>query len=449
MTAKRVPSVLLVAAILILYTLPKPAFGNLFIAVPGSDVIHTQGIIGEYTNSGATINASLISGLTGLSYRGQIAVSGGFIYVANVVDGTIGKYTTSGATVDDSATVPETLSTLCFGLTTAALLGFARKRQRRPRPSVPVVLVGIILISCAVPKVSFGNLFISQTDGNDFTTISEYTKSGAPVSPALIQLRFGGPIAVSDGFIYVTNYHDGTIGKYTTSGATVNAALISGLNDPWDIEISDGFLYVAETGADRVGKYTASGATVNASLISGFPGPYGLAVSGTNLFVSGAAGPVGRYTTSGATVNASLPTGIQYGFESIYDLEVSGSTLFIAHSIDDYSVGKFNLDGTAIDPRLITPPTGAVYFAVSGTDVFITGVSGPGQGTVSDYTTSGDLVADPLISGLGFPFGIAVDNQATVPETLSALWFGLTTVGLLGLEWLLRAREGWRLKRRA
>ena len=51
-------------------------------------------MIGEYTTAVATVNASLISGL---SYYSQgIAVSGSDLFVTNPYTGVIGEYTTSG-----------------------------------------------------------------------------------------------------------------------------------------------------------------------------------------------------------------------------------------------------------------------------------------------------------------------------------------------------------------
>src|ERR1017187_1279308 len=58
-----------------------------------------SGTIGEYTTSGATVNASLVSGLSNPS---GIAVSGSDLFVANQGSGTIGEYTTTGATVNAS-----------------------------------------------------------------------------------------------------------------------------------------------------------------------------------------------------------------------------------------------------------------------------------------------------------------------------------------------------------
>ena len=57
------------------------------------------GTIGEYTTSGAVVNASLVSGLNDPN---GIAVSGSNLFVANYGNGTIGEYTTSGAVVNAS-----------------------------------------------------------------------------------------------------------------------------------------------------------------------------------------------------------------------------------------------------------------------------------------------------------------------------------------------------------
>jgi hypothetical protein len=55
--------------------------------------------IGEYTTAGATINGSLV---TGLSNPNGVAVSGGDIFVANTYPGEISEYTTTGAPVNTS-----------------------------------------------------------------------------------------------------------------------------------------------------------------------------------------------------------------------------------------------------------------------------------------------------------------------------------------------------------
>src|SRR6266571_4059194 len=71
------------------------ARGQIFVANSGS------GTIGEYdNNNGGTVNASLVSGLSGPN---AAAVSGEYLFVANSGSGTIGKYNaTTGAPVNAS-----------------------------------------------------------------------------------------------------------------------------------------------------------------------------------------------------------------------------------------------------------------------------------------------------------------------------------------------------------
>ena len=222
--------------------------------VRGDDIIfvtnNLAGTVGEYTTSGATVNASLITVLSPfVGGIGGIAVSGSNLFISYTGDNSIREYTTSGATVNAS---------LITGL-----------------PSGPVSIA-----------VSGSKLFVvSYTAG----TIGEYTTSGATVNAALITGltpvdQFGGPhpgpygIVVSGSDLFVTNSEAGTIGEYTTSGATVNASLISGLSAPLGLALSGSNLFVAELGNGTIGEYTTSGATVNASLITGLDSPFGIVV---------------------------------------------------------------------------------------------------------------------------------------------------------------------------
>ena len=70
-----------------------PVTGQVFLTNDNNNTI------GEYTTSGATLNASLISGL---NEPEGIAVSTTDIFVANYLSGTVSEYTTSGALVNAS-----------------------------------------------------------------------------------------------------------------------------------------------------------------------------------------------------------------------------------------------------------------------------------------------------------------------------------------------------------
>src|SRR5450759_4308525 len=143
--------------------------------------------IGEYTNSGATVNASLVSGL---SVPWGIAVSGSNLFVTNqfnsqMADGTIGEYNAiTGGAVNAS---------LVSGLNEP--LGIA---------------------------VSGSNLFVTSS-GNGTSgagTIGEYTTSGATVNASLISGSGFYPtnIAVSGSNLFVTSSGNGTIYNAGTIG---------------------------------------------------------------------------------------------------------------------------------------------------------------------------------------------------------------------------------------
>jgi hypothetical protein len=212
--------------------MPATARGQIF-------VTNDFGRIGEYTTSGATINALLV---TGLNLSPGIAVSGSNLFVVsggNRVVGTVGEYTTSGAIVNAS------------------------------------LVSGLVNPECIA--LSGSNMFV-VSGGN---RVGEFTTLGATVNASLITAgstfdQWRG-VAVYGDKLFVTDFRQGTVGEYTTSGATVNASLITGLASPADIKVFGGNLFVTDYGSASIGEYTMSGATVNASLISD-GGPRGIAI---------------------------------------------------------------------------------------------------------------------------------------------------------------------------
>jgi len=264
----------------------ESGYGQIFVSNGGnlgvSGGFTTNGSIGEYTTSGATLNASLISEL---SAPCGLALSGNNLFVASASGG-IGEYTTSGTTVNPS---------LVTGL------------------SHPEGLA-----------VAGNNLYVANL-GNG--TIGEYTTSGTTVNAALIAgLDQPTGVVVFGTDLFVLDIARGTIGEYTTSGATVNASLVSGLENPpwvpnyepaspWGLAVDgNGNLIVTVTGGiGGIGKFTPSGATVYLSMIPTLGPTFltGVAMSGTSLFVANAwSSTIGEYTTSGAAVDTSLISGL-------------------------------------------------------------------------------------------------------------------------------------------
>jgi len=236
-------------------------------------VNYASGSIGEYSLSGQTINSSFI---TGLSSPTGLAVSGGYLYVAQE-NGTIRKYTTSGALVNAS---------LISGL--YGPWGIA---------------------------ISGNDLFVAN-GGGESSPIGEYTTSGATVNASLVT-GLGNPtgLATDGNYLYVTCWHTGTIGVYTTSGAGITTFGAPGPYPGGIVLDGSGHVYVSTL--NGVGEYTTTGAPINPSLITGgYNSGTGIALDGNgHLFwadnYGGAGGNViGEYTTSGQLINANFITGL-------------------------------------------------------------------------------------------------------------------------------------------
>ncbi len=252
---------------IVLVTLTIPVSGQIYVASSAG------GYVGEYTTSGATVNASLISGLGypwGMTWDGNAN-----LYVAQEGSRTVGKYNLSGGIVNSSLI------------------------------SVPGDPMGVALDGA-------GHVFVY--DGL-LNTVGEYTTSGATINSSLITGIPGGGFASiacdGNGHLFVANSGSSRIAEYTTSGTLLNASLISA-SDVYAMTCDgNGHLFLTRDGF--IGEYTTSGATVNATLVSGLdPREFGIALDGSgHIFVSNfSAGTIGEYTTSGTTVNNALVSGL-------------------------------------------------------------------------------------------------------------------------------------------
>jgi hypothetical protein len=99
------------------------------------------------------------------------------------------------------------------------------------------------------------------------------------------------------------------------------------------------------------------------------------------------------------------------------------------------TISEYTTSGVLVNPMLVKGLHGPEGIAVSGEDLFVVN---HGNGTISEYTTSGVLVNPMLVKGLHGPVGIAVVS-ASVPDTSSTwtlLLLGLTAT--FGLKPLLR-----------
>jgi hypothetical protein len=292
-----------------LWTLPLRARATLFVGSTDT------GSVGTYTNSGAPINPSLISGL---GFVGDIAIAGDRVYVLSSPGINqpikVGVYKTSGEPINAS------LFSLELDVSPSAI------------------------------AVSGSNIFIGTDENHG--TVRQYSTAGALLNPALItdlqpsfDHPFFGDMVISGGNLFVASWGSdngltylSTVGEYNLDGVPVDADLITfrqGIATA--LAVSDSTILVRNStnvempGIDSIAHYTTSGALVDPSFITGLTDPSGIAISGNDFFVAGGAiigGVVGRYTLSGEPIDPTLITGL--GFPSI---AVSGPSSGVPESL--------------------------------------------------------------------------------------------------------------------
>jgi hypothetical protein len=216
------------------------AHAQIFVANSGN------GTIGEYTTSGATVNASLITGLNKIQ---GIAVSGSDLFVStdNVGQpGVISEYTTSGALVN-------TLTFTNNGDSSGALAAS-----------------GSDVYAILNPNTASQN------------TVKFTTSSFPSLSPPVGGPGHGYSIAVSgsDVFVLATQSLGGGLylAEFTSSGSFVTFGLIPYFNPTTLPEIAVLGSDVLLTTGNTISEYTPSGNLVTSSFITGLDNASNIAV---------------------------------------------------------------------------------------------------------------------------------------------------------------------------
>jgi len=240
------------------------------IVVSGSTLYvanYGAGTVGEYTTSGALINASLVSGLY---HPWGLALSGSTLYVADNGTGTVSAYTVSGAsaTADGSFT---------------AITG---------QPQV----MGV--------AVSGSNLYISNYASSVSNTaytgsISVYNAAtGAALNggvPVVTGLDGPASLTASGSTVYASMVFGDSVGAFTISGTTLtnpNATFITTANAAYGVALGGSGLYVLtqnQYGGGTIGLYNPGTGAGSIIATTGLYTPFGIAAVAVPEPATGAA----------------------------------------------------------------------------------------------------------------------------------------------------------------
>jgi len=365
--------------------------------------------IGKYSSTGATINASYI---TGLNMPNGIAFdSTGNLYVANLYAGsasnnTVSKYSSTGAIINAS---------FISGLTSP----------------------------CAIAFDSLGNLYITSYTLNG--TVGKYSSTGATINASFITgLNQPRGIAFDNlDNLYVVNWGSNTVGKYTSTGTTsttINASFITGLSTPVGIAFDSAYnLYIGNYSNGMVGKYTSTGTTsttLSANFIPGLNGvndTFGVAVDSLgNLYVtkfSSAAiykyiyNPLSFYITPlNVTVAGSNPT---FYTQTIFSGDVIVNATWSAASFNNIFITQgysTNIYSDTPSYWCVNLPSSGTYFPqMANTNITFGQTSGYITSTMTTKTIAYEYLCylNNKISGNAGEAGVI--NSSSYTSTLNTL----------------------------
>jgi hypothetical protein len=115
---------------------------------------------------------------------------------------------------------------------------------------------------------------------------------------------------------------------------------------------------------------------------------------------------VGEYNLDGTPVNPSLITGAG----AFAGIAAADGALFLGNG----SVAKYTTSGALVNASLIAPPlvNQPLWFSVANGNLFVGNNAGDGvgQGSVGEFTTAGATINANLITGLSGPSGIAFSD---------------------------------------
>jgi WD40 repeat protein len=260
-----------------------------FLAMPGRAHAQlyvssrTTGIISEYNaTTGAVINANFITGLTAPE---ALLLSGDNLFVVNNGSGSggwVGKYNaTTGAAISQSFITgtdfyPSGLALSGGDLWVANLVIGEVDKCNASGEIVHAYVEG--------GHDSYGELgffgksiyFLANLEASEVSEIE--AKTGVVLNTLNVSGPYG--IAFLGNTLFVGSYADGTIAKYNAKTLKlIKGSFIKGLDEPYQIALLGDTLFVANGGTGTVGEYDAStGAVINASFVSGLTGPWGVAV---------------------------------------------------------------------------------------------------------------------------------------------------------------------------
>jgi hypothetical protein len=334
------------------------------IATSGNDIyVDVRGVIGEYTDSGQTVNASLFNLPPDVS-ADQLTVSGSTVYFvsrgsqAGNESGVVGEFTPTGGVsilisgLDSPDAVVVSGSNLYVGFESGPEINaYSTAGTLESNP----LIAGIGSYGTNALGVSGNKLYVVNGGG----AVGKYSTSDGTGTYDFAR-GYVGSLAISGEDLYTYDEDYGQIAVFdTTTGATVNSNLIPAISSGQQIILAIGPNGTPALEAASSSSTVASGGTYSATTVAPLTAVGGL---GTTLSLIGG-------TSSGATVTLAT-TNIGANFTSLASdvVSVSGNAGDKFTVQLTFNLAAANLVGGAANMTLLwlNPATGKWENAVYG-----------------------------------------------------------------------------------
>ena len=272
-----------------------------------------------------------------------------------------------------------------------------------------------------------GNVWVPN--GVDPGTISEFSPTGAAISPAKGfaggGLSYPESLAIDlNGNVWSANEGNASVSEHTSGGTALSGAngfTVKGMQFPYAIAIDGTGNIFTANGNNTVSKLTSTGAGVGVFTGAGMDVPYALAIDASqNVWVANAdqatgSNSISKLSNTGTPMTVTAYTG--GGLKTPVGVAIDANGNVWAANLDAASVSEFSSTGTPLSGAGFTAPNDTSDVVVDGSN---TVWSANLDGSVSRFSGTGAAISPAtgyVTAGATSEVGIAVDGSGNVWTT--------------------------------